>query len=105
MPGHKFPEPGPQRRRDADREQNEVRSGITYYALDGDKWKPGKAMYKRRQGGNGLGIGFLGAMYTLNTIDRHIAAICGGEPFRPAYIRRVCDGKDGTLIRFERRGL
>ena len=38
---------------------------------------------------NGLGIGYLGAMYTLNTIDRHIAAICGGEPFRPAYIRRV----------------
>lgn len=44
-------------------------------------------------------------MYTLNTIDRHIAAICGGEPFRPAYIRRVCDGKDGSLIRMETRGI
>ena len=62
-------------------------------------------MYKRRQGGNGLGIGFRGAMYTLNTIDRHIAAICGGEPFRPAYIRRVCDGKTGSVIGFECRGL
>lgn len=105
MPGYELTDPDPQRRRDADREQTEVMGGITFYSLDGDKWKAGKAMYKRRQGGNGLGIGFLGAMYTLNTIDRHIAAICGGEPFRPAYIRRVCDGKTGSVIGFESRGL
>lgn len=46
-------------------------------AMDGDKWKP-RQNYKPRKGGSGFGINGGGAMYTLNTVDRHIVAILGG---------------------------
>ena len=47
------------------------------YALDADKWKCGKGMYKARAGGNGLGINYQNVGYTINTVDRaHIVAVC-----------------------------
>ena len=52
--------------------------GVVVLALDGDKWKP-RPEYRPRQGGNGFGINDGGAMYTLNTVDRHIVAILGKE--------------------------
>lgn len=50
----------------------------TVLALDGDKWKTRPNDDYERKGGNGFGINGGGCMYTLNTVDRHIVAICGG---------------------------
>lgn len=99
-------EPDPKRTMEEYRGNQKVVGGVTLYALDGDKWKTGKAMFKTRKGGSGIGIGYSNAMYTLSTMDRHIVADCRESgAFRPAYVRRVCDGRDGSLICFESRGL
>ena len=99
MFGYIVTKPDSQRRRNGRSPDPAQNQGIAIYALDGDKWKPGKAMYQRRAGGNGLGIGFLNAMYTLNTIDRHIAAFCLPCASRPRYLRRICE--DGICVREE----
>lgn len=44
-------------------------------ALDGDKWKVRPKDNYQRAGGNGFGVNDGGAMYTLNTVDRHIVAL------------------------------
>lgn len=82
-----------------------MREVAKVYALDGDKWKCGKHMYRLRPGGGGLGVNYRNVGYTVNTVDRHIVAICRRHALRPAYVRRVCDGSDGSVIGYEERGI
>ncbi|MCQ2300374.1 MAG: hypothetical protein MJZ81_09655 [Bacteroidales bacterium] len=58
------------------------------YVLDSDKWKPGKAMFRVRQGGNGFGITENECCYTMSVVDHHIVARCeniGQVKFRVDY--------------------
>lgn len=43
------------------------------YPLDGDKLK---VRHGTRMGGNGFGISYDDVCYTLNTVDRHMVAVC-----------------------------
>ena len=51
-------------------------SSCFFFCLDGDKFKVRNDDYKMRKGGNGFGVSTRQVCYTLNTVDRHIVALC-----------------------------